>query len=181
MDQWSGRANEPHDQGGHRQALHYDSHDQLKAHLADFMAAYIFARRLKTLSGLTPYEYICKIWTSEPDRFILNPIHQMPRLKNLDRPVETGCRLQPPGSRLRSAGRSRSSCHRLSIDQGLRRADAHRFMSIRTSWRHSITIITSATRKMVMAQSAPTNRGRVHPRQVTGLGDDEAAVAKDQP
>jgi len=29
------------------------------------MAAYNFARRLKTLSGLTPYEYICKIWTSE--------------------------------------------------------------------------------------------------------------------
>src|SRR6056297_3663890 len=31
-------------------------------------------------AGLTPYEYICKIWTSEPDRFILNPIHQMPGL-----------------------------------------------------------------------------------------------------
>ncbi|MGR3403848.1 MAG: IS481 family transposase, partial [Paracoccus sp. (in: a-proteobacteria)] len=30
--------------------------------------------------GLTPYEYICKIRTSEPDRFILNPIHQMPGL-----------------------------------------------------------------------------------------------------
>ncbi len=44
------------------------------------MAAYNFARRLKTLSGLTPYEYICKIWTSEPDRFILIPIRQMPRL-----------------------------------------------------------------------------------------------------
>jgi len=42
---------------------HYDSHDQLRVHLADFMAAYNFARRLKTLSGLTPYEYICKIWT----------------------------------------------------------------------------------------------------------------------
>ncbi|KID12324.1 hypothetical protein P279_29050 [Rhodobacteraceae bacterium PD-2] len=42
--------------------------------------AYNFARRLKTLNGLTPYEYICNIWTSEPDRFILNPIHQMPGL-----------------------------------------------------------------------------------------------------
>jgi transposase InsO family protein len=60
--------------------FHYNNHDQLKAHLADFMAAYNFARRLKTLGGLTPYEYICKIWTSEPDRFILNPIHQMPGL-----------------------------------------------------------------------------------------------------
>ena len=53
---------------------------QLRTHLADFMPAYTFARRLKTLSGLTPYEYIAKIWTSEPDRFILNPINQMPRL-----------------------------------------------------------------------------------------------------
>ena len=65
---------------GGQVSFHYDSHDQLRAHLADFMAAYNFARRLKTLGGLTPYEYICKIWTSEPDRFILNPIHQMPRL-----------------------------------------------------------------------------------------------------
>ena len=60
--------------------FHYETHDQLRTHLADFMAAYNFARRLKTLGGLTPYEYICKIWTSEPDRFILNPIHQMPGL-----------------------------------------------------------------------------------------------------
>jgi len=56
---------------------HYDSHDQLRGHIADFLDAYNFARRLKTLSGLTPYEYICKIWTSEPDRFIVDPIHQM--------------------------------------------------------------------------------------------------------
>ena len=59
---------------------HYDSHNQLRSHLSDFLNAYNYARRLKTLSGLTPYEYICKIWTSEPDRFILNPIHQMPGL-----------------------------------------------------------------------------------------------------
>ena len=37
---------------------HYDSHDQLRAHLADFITACNSARRLKTLSGLTPYEYI---------------------------------------------------------------------------------------------------------------------------
>ena len=52
----------------------------LRTHLADFLAAYNFARRLKTLGGLTPYEYVCKIWTSKPDRFILDPIHQMPGL-----------------------------------------------------------------------------------------------------
>ncbi len=59
---------------------HYKNRDQLRSHLGDFLDAYNYARRLKTLSGLTPYEYICKIWTSEPDRFILNPIHQMPGL-----------------------------------------------------------------------------------------------------
>lgn len=60
--------------------FHYYSYDQLRMHLTDFIAAYNFARRLKTLNELTPYEYICKIWTSEPDRFILNPIRQMPGL-----------------------------------------------------------------------------------------------------
>jgi len=60
--------------------FHYENHDQLRMHLADFIAAYNFARRVKTLGGITPYEYICKTRTSEPDRFILNPIHQMPGL-----------------------------------------------------------------------------------------------------
>ena len=62
------------------QRYHYDSHRQLEAHLADFVSAYNFGRRLKTLKGLTPYEFICKIWTKEPERFKLDPIHQMPGL-----------------------------------------------------------------------------------------------------
>ena len=49
-------------------------------HLADFIAAYNFDRPLKTFSGLTPCEYIAKIWISEPDSFIVDTIHQMPRL-----------------------------------------------------------------------------------------------------
>ncbi len=59
---------------------YYDNHDQLRGHLADFINAYNYGRRLKTLKGLTPYEYICKCWTNEPERFNLNPIHQMPGL-----------------------------------------------------------------------------------------------------
>ncbi|HWJ70988.1 MAG TPA: IS481 family transposase, partial [Sphingobium sp.] len=43
-----------------------------------FVAAYNFARRLKTLHGLTPYEAICKAWTDQPKRFISNPHHQSP-------------------------------------------------------------------------------------------------------
>jgi len=50
--------------------------------LNDFMAAYNFGRRLKTLNGLTPYEYVCKIWTSEPEKFITNPNHQSAGLNN---------------------------------------------------------------------------------------------------
>jgi transposase InsO family protein len=61
---------------------HYESHDQLRQHLADFVMAYNFGRRLKTLKGLTPYEYICKRWTLEPERFRLDPLHQMPGLNS---------------------------------------------------------------------------------------------------
>jgi transposase InsO family protein len=63
--------------------FHYDEHVQLRRHLADFINAYNYARRLKALKGLkglTPYEFICKQWTIEPQRFTLNPIHQMPGL-----------------------------------------------------------------------------------------------------
>ena len=60
--------------------FHYENHDQLQRHLQDFIDAYNFARRLKTLKGLTPYEYICKSWTEHPKRFTLDPIHQMPGL-----------------------------------------------------------------------------------------------------
>ena len=61
--------------------FHYDNHEQLRNHLANFISAYNFGRRLKTLKGLTPYEFICKQSTIEPERFILNPTHQMPGLE----------------------------------------------------------------------------------------------------
>ena len=38
--------------------LHDDDHDRLRRHLHDFIDAYNFGRRLKTLKGLTPYEFI---------------------------------------------------------------------------------------------------------------------------
>jgi transposase InsO family protein len=62
------------------QRYHYDSHRQFETHLADFVSAYNFGRRLKTLKGLTPYEFICKCWTKEPERFRLNPVQKMPGL-----------------------------------------------------------------------------------------------------
>jgi Integrase core domain len=72
--------------------FHHDSHDQLRIYLGDFMAADRFARRLKTLNGLTPYDYICKIWTSDPDSFSVNPIRQMPGLKTSEESLQ---RAQP--------------------------------------------------------------------------------------
>jgi hypothetical protein len=62
--------------------FYYESHDQLRGHLADFVSAYNFARRLKTLKGLTPYEFICKAWAAQPERFRTNPLQQMPGLNN---------------------------------------------------------------------------------------------------
>lgn len=54
---------------------HYSSHQQLEAHLSAFLDAYNFAKRLKTLNGLTPYEAICKAWTADPARFSRDPTH----------------------------------------------------------------------------------------------------------
>jgi transposase InsO family protein len=54
---------------------HEETHDHLKAHLHAFLMASNFAKRLKTLKGLTPYEYMCQCWHKEPERLISNPHH----------------------------------------------------------------------------------------------------------
>jgi transposase InsO family protein len=61
---------------------HYSTRQQLEAHLATFLDAYNFAKRLKTLNGLTPYEAICKTWIAEPDRFLRDPTHLMSGLNS---------------------------------------------------------------------------------------------------
>jgi transposase InsO family protein len=58
--------------------FHYATHEQLQQHLGQFLDAYNFAKRLKTLNGLTPYEAICKAWAVQPSKFTANPHHQMP-------------------------------------------------------------------------------------------------------
>ena len=55
----------------------YETQDQLRIHLRDFVDAYNFARRLKTLRGLIPCEFICNAWTSQPQRFKISPLQQM--------------------------------------------------------------------------------------------------------
>ena len=60
MDQRAGGAHEPHHQDAAPKRFHYDSYNQLRRHLQDFIDAYNFDRRLKILRGLTPYEFICE-------------------------------------------------------------------------------------------------------------------------
>src|SRR5215212_3229040 len=57
---------------------HYCSHDELRRHLQLFVEAYNYGRRLKTLRGLTPYEFIGKTWTEQPARFKVNPSQLTP-------------------------------------------------------------------------------------------------------
>ena len=60
----------------------YATHASLRAHVATFLDAYNFAKRLKSLRGLTPFERICQLWTEQPQRFRLNPLHHMAGLNS---------------------------------------------------------------------------------------------------
>jgi transposase InsO family protein len=60
----------------------YETHDQLRTHLRDFVAAYNFARRLKTLRALSPYEFIFKSLDIPAIQIQNQPAHQMPGLNN---------------------------------------------------------------------------------------------------
>lgn len=54
---------------------YYDTHAQLEEHLENFVIAYNFAKRLKTLKGRSPFEHIVKCWTTQPERFTSDPNH----------------------------------------------------------------------------------------------------------
>ena len=54
---------------------HYERHAELREHLKALLLAYNFAKRLKTLRGLTPYEFICSEWERSPGRFVRDPTH----------------------------------------------------------------------------------------------------------
>jgi transposase InsO family protein len=56
---------------------HYDGHAQLRTHLELFLDAYNHARRLKTLKGLTPAQFIWTEWKSNPELFHEEPCHLM--------------------------------------------------------------------------------------------------------
>ena len=54
---------------------HCQTHDDLRTHLKTFLDAYNFARRLKTLKGLTAFEFISKTWKEKSRQFRLYPNH----------------------------------------------------------------------------------------------------------
>ena len=58
--------------------FHYETADQLNQHVQTFLRAYNFAKRLKRLNGLTPYEFICAEWQKNPSTFIRDPTHHPP-------------------------------------------------------------------------------------------------------
>jgi hypothetical protein len=60
--------------------------DQLRTRLWGFVDAYNFARRLKTLMGLTPCEFICRPWTYiyQLQRFKISPRPEIAKTKQPD-------------------------------------------------------------------------------------------------
>ena len=53
----------------------YQTRNELERHLDTFICAYNFARRLKTLHGLTPFQFIVKSWAENPLLFHSDPSH----------------------------------------------------------------------------------------------------------
>jgi transposase-like protein len=45
--------------------------------LGQFVHAYDFRRRLKTLRGKTPHEFFCQAWSERPDLFLRDPHHEL--------------------------------------------------------------------------------------------------------
>ena len=52
---------------------YYESRTSLQEHLQTFIDAYNFAKRLKSLNGLTPWEFIVKEWNLHPELFKIKP------------------------------------------------------------------------------------------------------------
>ena len=57
------------------QRYHYQTTNELNGHLQAFLLAYNHAKRLKTLRGLTPHEFVCAQWQKNPTIFTRDPTH----------------------------------------------------------------------------------------------------------
>ncbi len=57
---------------------YYETYRQLRRHIADYLAAYNFAKHLKALRWKTPHETIQALWESKPELFYDSPDHLTP-------------------------------------------------------------------------------------------------------
>lgn len=56
---------------------YYENMGELKGHIHDYLMAHNYAKKLKSIGRMTPYEKILQLWEKEPSRFIINPIHKI--------------------------------------------------------------------------------------------------------
>ena len=57
------------------QRFHCQSSRELNEHLQAFLLANNHAKRLETLRGLTPQEFVCAQWQKNPATFVQDPTH----------------------------------------------------------------------------------------------------------
>ena len=57
------------------QRYHYQTTAELNEYLQTFLLAYNHTKRLKTLRGLTPHEFVCAQWQKNPAVFTRDPTH----------------------------------------------------------------------------------------------------------
>jgi transposase InsO family protein len=61
---------------------HYDSPQQLKAHLMTFLLYYNHQKKLKSLKFISPYDKLIQIYQQQPELFKINPYHKIMGLNN---------------------------------------------------------------------------------------------------
>jgi transposase InsO family protein len=66
---------------------HYETHDQTPSALGRLRNGLQLRPSVQNAKGRTPYEAVCKVWTTEPHCFISNPIHQSPGLNTISTPI----------------------------------------------------------------------------------------------
>ncbi|CAL7962772.1 hypothetical protein MIDIC_510006 [Alphaproteobacteria bacterium] len=55
---------------------------RLKEHLHAYLMAYNFAKRLKSLKGNTPWQFVINNWAKHPEYFNINPLYFLVELNN---------------------------------------------------------------------------------------------------
>jgi hypothetical protein len=70
---------------------HYQTTEQLNEHLQAFLLAYHHAKRLKTLRGLTPHEFVCAQHQKNPAIFTRDPTQLTLALYTLWIAERSGC------------------------------------------------------------------------------------------